>query len=110
MEFEERLVALAAKVQNQRAAIQTEEATKNGFIMSSIATILGYDVRNPLEVIPEFTAAVGVNKGEKIDYAIMREGGVQIIMEWKTATGQLKIEHASQLFRISPSRTRGSPF
>jgi hypothetical protein len=99
MEFEERLVALAAKVQNQRAAIQTEEATKNAFIMPFISTILGYDVFNPLEVVPEFTADVGVKKGEKIDYAIMREGEVQILIECKTATGQLKIEHASQLFR-----------
>ena len=99
MEFEERLVALAAKVQNQRAAIQTEEATKNAFIMPFISTILGYDVFNPLEVVPEFTADVGVKRGEKIDYAIMRDGEVQILIECKTATGQLKIEHASQLFR-----------
>ncbi|WP_368496905.1 type I restriction endonuclease [Herbiconiux sp. A18JL235] len=99
MEFEERLVALAAKVQNQREAIQTEEATKNAFVMPFISTILGYDVFNPLEVVPEFTADVGVKRGEKIDYAIMREGEVQILIECKTATGQLKIEHASQLFR-----------
>lgn len=67
MEFEERLVALAAKVQNQRDAIQTEEATKNAFIMPFISTILGYDVFNPLEIVPEFTADVGVKRGEKID-------------------------------------------
>src|SRR6478609_8855934 len=99
MEFAERLSALAAKVQNQRAAIQTEEATKNAFIMPFISTILGYDVFNPLEVVPEFTADLGLKRGEKIDYAIMREGEVQILIECKTATGQLKIEHASQLFR-----------
>ncbi|MFP7761073.1 type I restriction endonuclease [Marisediminicola sp. LYQ85] len=99
MEFEERLGALAAKVRNQRDAIQTEEATKNAFVMPFISTILGYDVFNPLEVVPEFTADVGVKRGEKIDYAIMRESEVQILIECKSSTGPLRIEHASQLFR-----------
>jgi len=99
MEFEERLAALATKVQNQREAIQTEEATKNAFVMPFISTILGYDVFNPLEVVPEFTADVGVKRGEKVDYAIMRDGEVQILIECKKSTEPLKIEHASQLFR-----------
>ena len=99
MDFAERLAALALKVKNQREAIQTEEATKNAFIMPFISTILGYDVFNPLEVVPEFTADVGVKKGEKIDYAIMRDGEVQILIECKKSTEPLKIEHASQLFR-----------
>src|SRR5699024_10644550 len=99
MEFEERLSALAAKVQNQRDAIQTEEATKNAFIMPFISTILGYDIFNPLEVVPEFTADVGVKRGEKVDYAIMREGEVQLLIECKPTTGSLKVEHASQLYR-----------
>lgn len=99
MDFEERLWALAAKVGNQREAIQTEEATKNAFIMPFISTILGYDIFNPLEVVPEFSADVGVKKNEKVDYAIMRDGEVQILIECKKSTEPLKIEHASQLFR-----------
>ena len=99
MDFAERLAALALKVKNQREAIQTEEATKNAFIMPFISTILGYDVFNPLEVVPEFTADVGVKKGEKIDYAIMRDGEEQILNESKKSTEPLEIEHASQLFR-----------
>jgi len=99
MDFAELLVALATKVRNQRDAIQTEEATKNAFVMPFISTILGYDVFNPLEVVPEFTADVGVKKGEKVDYAIMRDGEVQMLIECKKSTEPLKIEHASQLFR-----------
>jgi predicted type IV restriction endonuclease len=99
MEFEDRLVALATKVKNQAAAIGTEEATKNAFVMPFISTILGYDVFDPLEVVPEFTADVGIKKGEKIDYAIMHGGEVQILIECKSSTGAPKIEHASQLFR-----------
>ncbi|MFT2817508.1 type I restriction endonuclease [Leifsonia sp. A12D58] len=99
MEFAELLAALASKVRNQKDAIQTEEATKNAFVMPFISTILGYDVFNPMEVVPEFTADVGVKKGEKVDYAIMRDGEVQILIECKKSTESLRIEHASQLFR-----------
>ena len=99
MEFNERLEALATKVRNQAEAIGTEEATKNAFVMPFIATILGYDVFDPLEVVPEFTADVGTKRGEKVDYAIMRDGEVQILIECKASLGDLKIEHASQLFR-----------
>lgn len=99
VDFTERLTALAAKVRQQRERIETEEATKNAFVMPFISTILGYDVFNPLEVIPEFTADVGVKKGEKIDYAIMHEGTIQILIECKKSKDPLKIEHASQLYR-----------
>lgn len=99
MEFSERLNALASKVAKQREVIQTEEATKNAFVMPFISTILGYDVFNPLEVVPEFTADVGIKRGEKIDYAIMRDGEVQMLIECKSSTDSLRVEHASQLFR-----------
>ena len=94
MEFTERLIALATKVHQQREIIQTEEATKNAFIMPFISTILGYDVFNPLEVVPEFIADVGVKKGEKIDYAIVHNGDVQMLIECKKSTEPLRIEHA----------------
>jgi hypothetical protein len=97
-DLEGRLAALAAKIRTQRDSIKTEEATKNAFVMPFISTILGYDVFNPLEVVPEFIADVGMKKGEKIDYAIMRDGVVQILIECKS-TGPLRIEHASQLYR-----------
>src|SRR6478735_262469 len=90
---------MAQKVANQREAIHTEEATKNAFVMPFISNVLGYDVFDPLEVVPEFTADVGIKRGEKVDYAIMRDGEVQILIECKASTGAPKIEHASQLFR-----------
>nr|MDT0660559.1 type I restriction endonuclease [Micromonospora sp. DSM 115978] len=99
MEFDERIAALATKVRNQRDAIQTEEAAKNAFVMPFISMILGYDVFDPLEVVPEFTADVGTKKGEKVDYAIIRDGEVQILIECKQSRDSLKVEHASQLYR-----------
>ncbi len=99
MEFIEKLASLAAKVRLQGAAIQTEEATKNAFVMPFISTVLGYDVFDPSEVTPEFVCDVGTKKGEKIDYAIMKEGEVQILIECKKIGEPLHINHASQLFR-----------
>lgn len=99
MEFSERLEALATKVKNQAEAVGTEEATKNAFVMPFISTILGYDVFDPMEVVPEFTADVGTKRGEKIDYAIVKDSEVQILIECKNTAGALKLEHASQLFR-----------
>ena len=99
MQFTERLAALAAKVRQQRDIIVTEEATKNTFVIPFISTILGYDVFNPLEVVPEFTDHVGINKGAKIDYAIVRDCEVQMLIECKKSAGDLRIEHASQLYR-----------
>jgi len=99
VDFDEALGALATKVHNQHDVILTEEATKNAFVMPFISTVLGYDVFDPLEVVPEFTADVGVKRGEKVDYAVMRDGEVQMLIECKTSTEALRIEHASQLFR-----------
>ena len=98
-DFQQNLFAVAQKVRTQAPAILTEEATKNAFVMPFISTVLGYDVFNPLEVVPEFTADVGVKKGEKVDYAIMVDGEVVILIECKKSTEPLRIDHASQLFR-----------
>lgn len=99
MEFLERVNALSAKIQQQSAAIQTEEATKTAFVMPFINSVLGYDVFDPSEVTPEYICDVGTKKGEKIDYAIMKNGEVQILIECKKIGEPLHINHASQLFR-----------
>jgi hypothetical protein len=99
MEFEEKLASLASKIRQQKAAIQTEEATKTAFVMPFIQNVLGYDVFDPLEVVPEFICDVGTKKGEKIDYAIFKDGQVQILIESKKVGEPLNINHASQLFR-----------
>lgn len=99
MEIAERAQALALKIRKHKASIETEEATKNAFVMPFIGTVLGYDVFDPNEVIPEFTADVGTKRGEKIDYALVHNGQVQMLVEVKKINDPLRIEHASQLFR-----------
>lgn len=61
--------------------------------------ILGYNVFDPMEVVPEFIADVGTKKGEKVDYAIYINGKPMILIECKSVGCDLDSEHASQLFR-----------
>lgn len=60
--------------------------------------ILGYDVFNPTEFCPEYTADVGIKKGEKVDYAILENGQPNILIECKSCSESLD-KHFSQLFR-----------
>ena len=99
MEFTERLNALSTKIRQQIEVINTEEATKTAFVMPFIHNVLGYDVFDPSEVTPEFVCDIGTKKGEKIDYAIMKNNDVQILIECKKICEPLHINHASQLFR-----------
>lgn len=99
MDFEEKLYSLTNKIKQQATLAQTEEATKNAFVMPFINSILGYDVFNPLEVMPEYTADTGIKKGEKVDYAILKDNKIQILIECKKYGEDLNINHASQLYR-----------
>ncbi|SQA92451.1 type I restriction enzyme HsdR N-terminal domain-containing protein [Capnocytophaga ochracea] len=45
--------------------------------------ILGYDVFNPTEVVPEYVADIGIKKGEKVDYVIKKDEQVILIVECK---------------------------
>lgn len=97
MEFQNKLKSLAERVIDVKENIQTEEATKNAFIMPFIQ-ILGYDVFNPLEVVPEYTADMGIKKGEKVDYAIIQDDNPIILIECKHWKENLDL-HNSQLHR-----------
>jgi predicted type IV restriction endonuclease len=65
MEFLDKIKVLAVRVEKLKDSILTEEACKNAFVMPFL-NALGYDVFNPDMVVPEFTADVGIKKGEKI--------------------------------------------
>lgn len=97
MELPNQLKALAEKVAKLKAQIDTEESTKHAFVLPFI-NLLGYDTFNPTEVVPEFTADLGLKKGEKVDYAIFQNGEPIIIIECKNWKEKLN-PHNSQLFR-----------
>lgn len=98
MELDAKLADLTKTVREHREVLLTEEAAKNALVMPFLQA-LGYNVFNPSEVVPEFTADVGTKKGEKVDYAVCTEGKVSILVECKPASSDLTINHASQLFR-----------
>lgn len=99
MDFIDKLNTLSKKVNNLKGTIETEEATKNAFIMPFISSILGYDVFDPEEVVPEYTAYRGTKKGEKVDYAIFTDGELQILIECKPCSSPLIEKHQAQLSR-----------
>lgn len=82
MDFKDSIYQLSSRVEKLKDSICTEEATKNAFIMPFINS-LGYDVFNPLEVVPEMTCDIGTKKGEKVDYAIMKDGSPILLIECK---------------------------
>lgn len=97
METAIQLKSLAEKINQLKDRIETEESAKHAFVLPFIH-ILGYDAFNPLEVVPEFTADLGLKKGEKVDYAIFLNGEPIIIVECKGWKEKLTV-HNSQLFR-----------
>jgi hypothetical protein len=98
MDLIERLTTLATKIEKQKSSIATEEATKTSFIMPFIKE-LGFDVFDATEVIPEFTADVGIKKGEKVDYAISIDEKIVMLIECKMIGSKLDAITESQLHR-----------
>lgn len=97
MEFSNKLKEFSQRIEKMKDGIQTEEATKTSLVMPFF-NLLGYDVFNPMEFCPEYTADVGIKKGEKVDYAILDQGEPLILIECKSCTDSLG-KHSSQLFR-----------
>lgn len=97
MDFKDQIRQLGERVIKLKEQIATEEATKNAIIMPFIQT-LGYDVFNPIEVVPEFIADIGIKKGEKVDYAIFKDGQPMILIECKHWAQKLDI-HDNQIIR-----------
>ena len=73
MSINQAVQSLSARVQELKPIIETEEATKTAFIIPFISTVLGYDVTDPREVIPEYTADVGVKRVRKSTLRSNRE-------------------------------------
>jgi len=105
MDLKIKLEQLHQKVIGLKDQIGTEEATKNAFVMPFIQ-ILGYDIFNPTEVVPEHVCDIGTKKGEKVDYVIKNNDEPIFIIEckhWKESADA----HNSQLHRYyHVSKTR----
>ena len=94
MDFKDQLMQLSDKIAKQKNSISTEEATKTSFIMPMIAA-LGYDVFNSFEVVPEMDCDL-TKRGDKIDYAIMKDNTPILLIECKHCKQNLDL-HSTQL-------------
>ena len=97
MDLSERLRNLGKRAIDLVGHIETEEATKTALVLPFLQE-LGYDVFNPSEVVPEFTADVGIKRGEKVDYAICINGDPIFLIECKPHGAKLD-NYGSQLYR-----------
>lgn len=98
MDFIDLIRQIAVRIPKQLEHTKTEEATKHALVMPFI-NALGYNVFDPTEVVPEFTADVGLKKGEKVDYAIIKDGRPIMLFECKSADANLDLGQYSQLLR-----------
>ncbi len=100
MEFIEKINQLKERALSLKEGLKTEEATKNALVMPFL-NALGYDVFNPLEVVPEFVADSRFKKDEKVDYAIIKDEKPIILIECKKVENdKLDVKkHAGQLFK-----------
>ncbi|MDE7138434.1 MAG: type I restriction enzyme HsdR N-terminal domain-containing protein [Ruminococcus sp.] len=108
MTFEKKFEHYLSRIERIRGQMEdfTEEATKTALIMPFFS-ILGYDVFDTNEFMPEFTCDVATKKGEKVDYAILKDGEPIIIIEAKRAGMKLQKQQQGQLFRyFSTNRCR----
>lgn len=99
MSIDQEIYNLANRVRELKSVIETEEATKTAFVIPFISNVLGYDVTDPREVIPEYTADVGIKKGEKVDFAIKIGDDFRFLIECKKVGSPLHLDHANQLVR-----------
>lgn len=98
MNFSDELKEFSTRISKLKDSINTEESTKTSIVLPFFH-LLGYDIFNPLEFVPEYTADTGTKKGEKVDYAIMQNNEPIMIIEVKPVTMDLSTKHINQLFR-----------
>ncbi|MCY3906184.1 MAG: type I restriction enzyme HsdR N-terminal domain-containing protein [Anaerolineaceae bacterium] len=93
----ERILEFSGTVANlEKPCHGNEQATKQ-FLVIPFLEKLGYR-NNPADIVPEPPADIG-KKGEKADYAILRDGKPVILVECKSADTNLNSENRSQLSR-----------
>lgn len=98
MGFIEELNDLSNRIPNYKDKVKGEQATIDAFVKPFIRA-LGYDDTNPTEVVPQFTADIGVKQGEKVDLAILKNNKAIMLIECKDWSSDLPTEDVSQLFR-----------
>ena len=95
--IEDKLLKLQNKIKTISSNLETEESTKTALVLPFIQ-MLGYDIFDPTQVLPEYNCDIVKNKGEKVDYALLIENKIEIIIECKGFNVDLT-PHRNQLSR-----------
>lgn len=98
MDFIDEVRTRSGRFAERVGHLETEEATKNALVLPFIQ-MLGYSVFDPTEVVPEFTADVGNKRGEKVDYALIKDGNPIVLIECKKYGANLAESEMHQLMR-----------
>lgn len=94
MSFTDAVRALANQIETRREHVHTEEAAKQALILPFIA-LLGFDIYNPAEVIPEYKAG-WAKVSEKVDYALLIAKRLSLFVEAK-GINEVLVNHDPQL-------------
>lgn len=98
MSFEDKIKDFCSEIPHKCGNIETEETTKISLILP-LLRLMGYDTTDPTEVQAEYTADIGNKQGEKVDFAILKDNKVEIIIECKPIQTTLEERHLNQLLR-----------
>jgi hypothetical protein len=101
MELIDKFKALGLKSKKMADNLTNEEITKTALIMPFIQ-LLGYDIFDPQEVVPEFQAQAGVKKDQRVDYALCKDGNPIVLIEAKAYGASLDKDQLDQLKRYFP--------
>ncbi len=95
-ELKSKLQKYSVLCMEQAKFCKTEEATKQSLILRFFS-MLGYDVFNMQEVIPEFSTGFSDKIKKRVDYVIAKNGEPSIAVECKSADISLKDVDKGQL-------------
>ncbi|EHK4067794.1 endonuclease [Listeria monocytogenes] len=94
--YKNSLNIIIERLETIKRTIKTEEATKITLVLPFFQA-LNYDIFNPQEFVPDYTADSDIIIGETVDYAIMKDGNPTILINVKPIDKSLQ-KHDSQLF------------
>lgn len=102
MAFIDSVRTLANQIEERRKHVATEEAVKQALILPFIS-LLGFDIYNPAELIPEYKAG-WAKVTEKVDYCVQIHGRPVIFFEAKGPSETLASYDAqlSKYFNSTP--------
>ncbi len=97
MSLYDALSQIAEQVRNQHHLMNNDEDATILVSIQPFIRALGYNTENLMEVRPQYSADAKTSGGERVDYAIMREGKPIIFIEAKAANLTLNDNYWKQL-------------